>query len=330
MILALYLVILLWGLSYCFLGRPGREGYLERWVLFLVVLAYFVVTRFSPPQVDFNTYTNTLRLPVSAMMLKSYFYKEWAYWVVASGLYSVTKSAPVTFLLFDFYSLWAIFRARRNLGLPLYFCAIALLIFTSVFGVHNVYRQYLASCTLLLALSYERGARRWGFFVLAGFFHNAAFLFAPLLYVYRLPGQELKRGVKRFCALAASVLVFLPWAATTKSFAETGLSLGPAYVGIMCLFLVLVLSFDRWVIWPRYRGVVLTSLYFTALTTGSLAILGPAQAERVGMIALFLLLPMVVWYIEHRVVERYAARLIATVIITAPTFLFSAPRDFLI
>lgn len=320
--LGAYLAALLVTFVYALTGSRGR------WYgapVAAAVIGYLVAARYSPFDADMITYAQTLERPVVAMLVSTYYLREWAYWITSGLIYQLTNSAQLTFLIFDFLALLALMRARKHLGLPHYFVGLMFVLFSSVLGVQNIYRQFLASCFLLLAIV-QPGKRRWLTFALAGFTQNAAFLFLPLMYAYQSPSRPRVREWL-FAGSAIAVLVALPIAAGTKSSAATGADLRVVYLGVLFAVAYLITIIKRGVL--RY-DLALPLGYTFSLFLLSIFTLGQSQAERVGMLAIFMLVPFMCDIVGRQRELSPITRALLVVVLSAPALMFPSSLTFLL
>src|SRR5690606_18902609 len=113
-----------------------------------------------------------------------------------------------------------------------------------VMGFQNAYRQFIASCVVLAAIS-NPTTKRYVLFALSAAVHNATLLFLPLLFAYRrfMPSRAKK---KRFALSSIAILLMIPLAATTKSSGFTGLDLALAYVASMIIAFFIAAALSLW------------------------------------------------------------------------------------
>lgn len=320
--LGAYLAALLVTFVYALTGSRGRwcGGFIV-----VAVVAYLVAARLSPLDADMITYEQALQRPLGAMLINPYYLREWAYWIVSGLVHQLTESTRLTFLLFDLLALYAVARARNHLQLPHYFVGLMFILFSSVLGVQNIYRQFLASCLLLLAIV-QPGKRRWLTFAIAGFIQNAAFLFLPLMFAYQSPSRP---GVREwlFAGAAIAVLIGLPFAAGTKSTAATGADLRAAYLAVLLGTLYMITVIKRGVL--KY-DLALPLGFTVALFGVSVAVLGASQAERVGMMSIFLLTPFLCDIVGRQRELSPITRALLVITLSAPALMFPSSLAFLL
>lgn len=306
----------------------GLTGYQGKWtvypITFMVVL-YLVAARYAAFDADMNVYATTLTRPAETMLVSPYYLREWAYWVTSSLVYEYTGSAQITFLIYDLLALIAVARAGKHLNLPHYFIGLAFVLFVSVMGVQNIYRQFLASCILLLALV-QPGRKRWITFLLAGFTQNAAFLFAPLMFSYESPVRP-KAKTLLFVGTAMAVLIALPFVAGSKSSSATGADLRAVYLAALFAILLATIVLKNGVL--RY-SFAMPVLYTLLLTTLGIVSLGASQAERIGMMSIFLLTPLICALAGKQREFAPMTRAAISLILAAPALIFPAARIFLL
>lgn len=307
-------------------GLTGARSRLAGAFLFVALALYFISVRFSPYDDVMIHYADAMYVPAERMLVTPYFAREFLYWIPSSLFYDWTGSEIATLLIFDTIGVLLVFAARRRLNAPHYFAGLVYVSFVGVMGAQNVYRQFLAQCVLLLAVSMP-GKRRYIVWAMAGLIQNAAFLFMPLLFAYEKP---LKNRCQTFLFVSSAlcILVLLPFAAGTKSSDHTGMDLRFVYLGALATTLAAAFYIRRGVM--KYT-CLLPMMYAVILTAASIAVMGFAQAERIGMMGIFLIMPILIYYIEnHLRPERLIARWILILALSIPLMAFPSARNFLI
>ncbi|WP_408642296.1 EpsG family protein [Salinivibrio kushneri] len=323
--LFLFIVILFIGLFFCFYKLNNDRVYFGFTLTLFVVFS--IVTRFSGFDIDMHTYANALQY--SSMSV--YYLKEPVYWLSSRYVYSVLDSPELTFLFFDFLSILIILKSSKKLDLPQYFPYLFLLFFPTVMGFNNIFRQFLSSVILLyswsIILSEGRTKKTFIVFLMSGFTHNAAFLFAPLITVFK---GSLKSNLIKFFAFSFGILLALPWAINTKSFSDTGSVPVEAFIMVVFLFYLLQLLTNRFLLigfqarFFAFLNYLLFLLILSSITMGS------AQSKRIGMFVLVLILVPSVRLIEDKFKHKTLVRVIFYIVIVMPTLLFSSSRSFLL
>ncbi len=292
----------------------------------LIVTIFSIITRYSGFDKDMINYADRL----SSTSLSFYYLREPFIWLLSRGLFRLLGSAETTFILFDIFSFILIYKSMKNFNFPFYTIFIFILFFTSILGLNNIYRQYMAFCFILYFLSLCYRGTNIVFsgivFIFAVLSHNVAALFAPVFFVYY-------KGSKRklfFFISSAVILLLLPVAAATKSDAETGRVSIKLYLFIQILFF-LFFTFNKLRNFDKVSKLwSLAICYMIALTLVADLFMGSAQSKRIGMLSLSICLIPLIDVIESKYKPTIFARILALTILTAPTLLFYSSRSFLL
>ncbi|MFG6139546.1 EpsG family protein [Halomonas sp. B23F22_10] len=322
--LSFYLFVVLVGLALCFREIPSKLVY--SFLTFFLFLSYSAVTRYSGFDIDINVYAEALKFDTFSI----YYIKEPVYWLLSRYVYDFTGSPELTFICFDAVSFVLVLMARKNMDLPQYFPYLFLLFFPSVMGINNVYRQYL-SCSIFIyfaSLLFVDSSffRRLFFLSLSFLTHNAAALFAPL--IFSLNDKRNVGGLFFYSCL--SILLLLPFALGTKSESDTGVLSAWAYLFVVIIFL-LFYAFSYGAKFNNLSaGFFCYFLFLVFLIFFSAVLMGSAQSKRVGMYALMICLVPVVIAIEENYKQRFLSRSIVYVVLILPVFVFSSSLEMLL
>ncbi len=298
-------------------------------IVFLALLIYSLIVRFSGFDVDFRQYSMALEGKALNTFFQFYSAREWLYWASASLLYSVVKSKEITFTLIDLVLIALVFKIRKNFDLPYYFILLFFIFFPSVMGMQNIYRQFIATVLICLAISLKTKKIKWLVLCSAVFIHNFSFLFMPLGFVHRNQIRKEKYNILFFIA-ATAFMVMLPSLKNYKSYGDPGLQLGTAFVILLFIILAGILMSNQLIIKGTMIPYFWEGTYICFFSLACFLILSSFQTARVALAGLQLLLPVIVLNIESRFVQKRMLRLVLLVLAVAPTFIFENAFVFLL
>ncbi|RKR06051.1 EpsG-like putative glucosyltransferase [Kushneria sinocarnis] len=341
----LYFYIIMVGLTlgYTFLNKKK----------YLVVLSFIMssvllwLVRMAGLDYDMNTYASALHYEYVFSLENMYFIREFLYWSGASYIFQWVQDEQLTFWTIDL--IWlallhiALGRTHNNINMPLYAIPFMVIFFPSLMGYENIYRQLIASMFVIYAFFGTRsvyGAAVVG--ILALFIHNASIVYAPLIYIYSatknfsIPkvrvSHKLIFGLVYLMEIGGVYYASLGDSALSKSSSSTGLSLSFAYgiLFIAMFFLALYLSHFQLVKFVKRHFYIVYALFTFMLFV---PVLGPAQAERIGMMLLVLVTPLFIAELDRSFREdnsRIIIRMLFVMVGAAPTFLFGSAFNFLL
>ncbi|MFT6734264.1 MAG: hypothetical protein ACJAS9_002459 [Polaribacter sp.] len=316
--LLFYFIILFVGLIVCITRVNDTFYNIGSLTLFVF---FSLIVRSAGFDADIGNYAEYLKINSFSI----YYIKEGVYWLGSRVIYDFTDSEIIVFITYDivFFSLLLVVRSR--LALPKYFPYLVILFFPTVMGMQNVFRQFIASGFLLLFFAQVMTSQKMLIkvltFILAGFSHNVAFLFLPILFLK----SKSRKVSLLFLGSSISILVLLPIAAASKSNSVTGEV--PAYMFVV-LFSLMVLGYLAVFNFKfKNRPPVFTQFFYLllfcyALIIEASAVLGSAQSKRLGMMSLIVCLIPLVMSIEVRFKQNILVRLLFLIMLTAPTLLF--------
>lgn len=316
--LLFYLFLLILGALLCAIRINDR---LYSVATLFIFFCFSVVVRNAGFDADIGNYAEYLKIDSFSI----YYIKESVYWLGSRLIFDVIGSELIVFVIYDLLFFILLLLARDKLELPKYFPYLVVLFFPSVMGMQNVFRQFIA-CGFLLILfvqiiNQNKKSSSIIIFLLAGFSHNAAFLFLPILFLK----PKSRKISQLFLVASISILIILPVAAGSKSNSVTGEV--PAYM-FAVLFTLIILGYLAIFNFNfKNRPPIFTQfLYFLffcyVLMIEGAVVLGAAQSKRLGMLALVLCLIPLVMSIEIRFKQKVLVRLVFLLILTTPTFIF--------
>lgn len=302
------------------------------WVsAFFILLAFAIVVRLSGFDSDIKVYASTMKLPTAAITGRLYFMREWFFWLTTNVLFKVIRNAESVFLFCDALLIATAIWTLKSYELPSYSIVLFFVIFPSVFGLQNVYRQFSATIIFMASVaSIARAKKLRGvlLFTLSVFTHNVMALFLPV-FVLHLLWKSRRVAFYVFVATLisfAGIYVF----AGTKSSAQTGLDLSLLYLFV---FVAGVSAFGYIKLFRVTRSKdAFQILVVGAVLVGAFLGLSSAQSERVSFVAYQVMFPSVLLAIEAASTTRTAwgNRTVFAIAMVAPVFLFSSSLLFLV
>lgn len=340
--LAWYLVLCGFSFFYCFLNK--RTPFVL--VVYGVAIFYLWVVRNSGFDYDMAGYAKYLSSTLDFATASTYYTREFVYWFGSGYLYEWIQDDITTLWVIDLIWLSLLFYAvgnrKQSYGIPLYVAPFMLVFFPVLMGYENVYRQLIACMFILYAFFGVRNLFIAGIFgLMALFTHNAAIVYMPLLYLFAVTkGMTIPRlgffhkSVFSFLYVLMLGGVYYSSLADSefaKSSSTTGLPLTYAYLMVfiaMSLIAFLIANFN----FARFlkNNVSLAYAIFTFMAF--IPALGGAQAERIGMMLLVVIVPIFAMNLDRAMKtqsERLLMRILFVLVGIAPTFLFSSAFNFL-
>lgn len=289
--------------------------------IFLMLVLYSIVVRFTGYDDDIVNYASTLDSPLLLFFANIYYLKEWFYWIGSKLIYTVLPIKQLVFIIYDLLVFFFVFKGTKNMNLPKYFILLYFLFFPSLLGMQNVFRQFIAGSILFysisLAYSNPLSNKKYYLWLLACCTHNLSFLFLPVIFSF----SDKKRDLLFMICCALGVIVLLPVAAGSKSSSSTGMNLTSLYlIVVVVVFLFYLLSL-KLKIRKNMFPIIRMSIYFVFLEGAAWKFLGSAQAERIGMMMFQMSLPFIVMFIDKYYKDKNFLRIALIIILILPTFL---------
>ncbi|ARS54109.1 hypothetical protein B9G99_15475 [Kushneria konosiri] len=316
-------------------------------VAYGIAVYYMWVVRNSGFDSDMATYAGYLSYLPDFATATIYYTREFVYWFGSGYLYSWIQNDITTLWVIDIIWITLLFYAvgnkKQSAGVPLYVAPFMLTFFPVLMGYENVYRQLIACMFVLFAFFGTRNLFVAGFFgLLALFTHNGSIVYMPLLYLFATTKGMTIPKLSAFHKLVFSFLYLvmvggvyyssLADSQLAKSSSTTGLPLTYAYLAVfMAMFLIAFLianfKFKKFV----KDNVSLVYAIFTFMAF--IPVLGGAQAERIGMMLLIVIVPIFAMNLDKSLQsqsEKLLMRMLFVLVGIAPTFLFSSALNFLL
>lgn len=313
--------------------KVSKTTTLKAIVAFFTGIVWFFIVRTSGFDVDINTYVEYLDNTTLLFLLdSSYFLREFIFWGVFIGGNILIQDNILTLISIDVLMLFFLIRTIINFRLPYYSFFLLLCFFPNLMGYENVYRQYISTILTLYAISLayrsnlietKKELKSYVFLIIAGFCHNVAFLFFPLLFF-------LKKRYKLGTLLSMIICGALPIISSSKSEMETGDV--PVY-----FFLVAILVLYMFYLFINSFKLNKTYIYVFSfifiLIIESIAILTGAASKRIIMFALDIILIFIVISLQSSRFSLISYRflvLLLCISMLAPTFLSNSSFQMLL
>lgn len=296
--------------------------------LFLLLFFLYDLSIRSFPQADMVTYRQEVEISLTQMRSNTYFLREFIFWIGSALLFFFTHSKDFVFAFWDTLCVLILLRVRKNFNLPTYGIVLIAASFFYLQGLENIYRQFIATNILLLSLSYAWNSKRWKaicLFFFSVFTHNSMALFFPLILI---SFPRITQNWKLLFTVGSIGLVLtLPLAIGTKSEAETGLDLKYGYLAILSITAIPIYFYQsiikRRSLPIRYHYIIVYLLLMYTIMTFFLG----GIAERIGMSAMIVLLPIIILFYEtefRRIENIVLYRVFLYALYVLPTFLFES------
>ncbi len=301
----LFCVLLLSSLLLCFDFNNRKKAYFLAFIL-LIIFSFF--SRSMPFENDFLVYSSFLSLNQDVFG-DFYYSREFLYWWGSKSIYNIIGNIPYTFNILDilFFGLFSIFCFYRKL--PAYFLISFFLIFPSILGFFNVYRQFLATILIVVAIFSNIGfVKKTFIFLLSFFIHNVSFLFYSFIFL------NSKKYLMAFFTFVFSLILTIV-AYSGKSDSETGTFNPIVYVGFIFLFFFAYLSLSKFKIYKYKIFEFYGYLYSILILLFSVVLMGSGQSKRVGMIVFMISFVQLVLHYEEKIKDKNV-KLIVRFIVT--------------
>lgn len=299
-------------------------------LIYGIIILLFHISIWSFPQADMINYRNSMDYPFEMMLIHPYYFKEFFFWFSSSFIANLFGATDYVFYFWSLITFWAVLKIRKNLNLNDSYILLYYASFITLLGIENIYRQFVGTTFLILAVSYlinKKGKKSLLFFLAAIFSHNVMFLFFPLYFLsFRIFRENWK--VVTVIILFVEALLF-PLAMGTKSGAETGMSLSGVYLlAILMVFLPIIVAYYFKGLKIRAGDLQIFGFVFGTFIVSFIFLGG--ISERVGMICLMLIQPFALYiYDKQKTLNGILLRNYILLIYVIPSYLFGATLYFL-
>jgi len=338
MTLELFSYIILCFISILFAYKEGKFSNMEplprKVFAFSIGIVWFIIVRISGFDIDINTYVSYLdeKATLLFLMNSSYFLREFIFWGSFMGGYIILQDKILILLLIDTIVLYFLIKTIINFRLPFYSFFLLLCFFPNLMGYENVYRQYIATILTLysISLAYKNSFflrtnefKSYIFIIIAGFCHNVAFLFFPLLFF-------LKERVKFGIFLSLVIYMALPILSSSKSEGETGDVPVEYFLAVTILLYIIYLMINSFKL-LKVNIYILSFIFI--LITESIIVLTGVASKRIIMFALDIILIFIIISLQNSNFNLKSYRLIVFLLclsMLAPTFLSNSAFQMLL
>lgn len=235
---AIYVYLAILTIILAFKGTTTQSKKLD-YLLFVSLIALSLVVR-QTPHSDIPVYIDNMKVSLSDMLRNMYWLKNIVYWGTTSILYHLGLSPFTIFLILDTLSFWLILKARNNKNIPYYFIPLYYVCFIGIFGLQNIYRQYLASVLLIYIYTIIREKPTLGYllFAIAILIHNSSFIMAGILYLEQKEGAINKHLYVLTLLLAIPIV---PYIFSTDYMYNTGQNYNLLYLVIVSILTIFII-----------------------------------------------------------------------------------------
>lgn len=328
-----YILFCIFALYYAYKeSKVSETTTLKAIVAFFIGVIWFFIVRISGFDIDINTYAGYLDNITSLLFINSsYFLREFVFWGIFIGGNFFLQDSFLTFFSIDLLVLFFLIRTIINFKLPFYSFFLLLCFFPNLMGYENVYRQYIATILSLYAISLayrnnlieKKEFKSYIFIIIAGFCHNVAFLFFPLIFF-------LKKKFKLGIFLSFIVYIALPVLSSSKSEGETGdvpVEFFLAVTSLLYIFYLMINSFKL-----HKTNTYFLSFIFILITESIITLTGVAS-KRIIMFALNIILIFIIISLQNSNFNLKSYRLIVFLLclsMLTPSFLSNSAFQMLL
>ena len=338
MTLELFFYIILCYFTLTFAYKESKfssiEPPLRKILAFIIGVIWFVIVRLSGFDIDINTYVEYLDDNIQLLLIMDsfYFLREFIFWGSFMGGYIILQDKILILLLIDTIVLYFLIKTIINFRLPFYSFFLLLCFFPNLMGYENVYRQYIATILTLYSVSHAyknsffsrtNEFKSYIFIIIAGFCHNVAFLFFPLLFF-------LKERVKFGIFLSLVIYMALPILSSSKSEGETGDVPVEYFLAVTILLYIIYLMINSFKL-LKVNIYILSFIFI--LITESIIVLTGVASKRIIMFALDIILIFIIISLQNSNFNLKSYRLIVFLLclsMLAPTFLSNSAFQMLL
>tara|TARA_B110000483_G_C18161539_1_gene529518 strand:+ start:986 stop:1969 length:984 start_codon:yes stop_codon:yes gene_type:complete len=313
-----YTVVTFFGVLFSLKKFPIKNPKLFFVIWFSVYFALVIIVR-TNFQGDIIQYVKVM----DYTSLSIFFIREPVVWLGQRYLFALTESAYIVFVIFDIILGIFLFKALKNFNLPQFAFFSILILFPFVLGMQTAYRQWVANIILLYSFSLmwseQKTFKTYIFFALSFLSHNVIAVFFPILLVRNQKGLGELAWLISFTISLIGIYI----AAETKSVANTGLDLSLIYLLILSFFFCLIFILDKGVIRKIRKQEYKIFLSLLIIVFFAYLLLSSAYIERISMICLIILYPILINLVEERFRQKEIIRIIFTIFGFMPMFLVS-------
>lgn len=325
---AIYVYLAILTIILAFKGTVKRSKLLDGLLLGSLIVLSFIVRQ--NPHSDMIVYISSMRIPLQDLFVNESYLKNIVYWGTSSLLYHWGLSSSVVFYILDIASFILLLRARNIKHIPYYFIPLFYVSFIGIFGIQNIYRQYLATILLIYVYSIIRDRPLIGYFLfmVAVLIHNSSILMIGAIFIEQHNGVINKYiyTIGLLLMMAVAPIVF-----STDYMFNSGENYNTLYFLVVLLLTLFIIFTVRLGIssWTEALSTLQMPLYFSGLGILSYFSMGTSLFyERVVL----LLLPFLLLFVSQ-LIQLYKQRrffnLGLAFILIIPTFTFSATQAML-
>jgi len=203
-----------------------------------------------------------------------------------------------------------------------------LLFFPFVLGMHNLYRQLMATAIFMTTIGYFSNSefkKSYLTFLLAFFIHNSVILFLGSLLIFSKKNiYKILAFIITFVGLiGASIVINITSGWFTRITAEIsiGENIAYLYLGVLLAIITIVIFFERFNKKKKFNPLIYFFIILFIIYSYSAFTLTSQAAERVVLYALGLMFPFLAFYCEDRFKPKILIRLIFSHLSIAPLFI---------
>ena len=345
--IAYCLIYLLMIFFIFFPGIVKERFFFIFWLIIAVSLSFIIRSTIGEGgiQTDIEGYVISMQ---QNTVDHTYFLREFIFWFGSRYLYNIFGDPSSVFVILDiiFYLFLykgislnkEIFTSNIKTEDIRYIFFGVLLFFPFVLGMHNVYRQVMATAIFMTTIGYFSNIQfknSFFSFLLAFFIHNSVILFIGSIFIFSKKNiYKIFAFVSTFFGLIVSSIVInltSGWFRRITSEISVGENIAYLYIGVLFSIIIAIIFFERFSKEKKFNSLIyffsiLFVIYsYSAFTLTSLA------AERVVLYVFALMFPFLAFYCEDRFNPKIMIRLIFSHLSIAPLFiLYNSTIDLLL
>lgn len=321
---AIYVYLAILTIILAFKGTTTQSKKLD-YLLFVSLIVLSLVVRQAPHN-DMLVYIDNMKVPPYLLLGDKYWIKHIVYWGATSILYHWGLSPFIIFIIIDTITFALFLRARTNKELPYYFIPLFYVSFIGVFGLQNIYRQYIASVLLIYIFSIinKRPILGYALFIIAVLIHNSSLVLIGALFL-----EHHKEKINKYLFFLGIIIITVasPFVFSTDYLKSTGENYNTLYLTIillLALFMLFTHQQTKRIISQHKISSFQIPLYFVLIAISSFLIMGISlHYERLMILLLPFMILLSIQYIQFYKTKRLL-NVTISLLIMLPTFTFQA------
>lgn len=290
-----------------------------------------IFSKFGAYQYDMLVYSNYIDAGVFKAEL--YYLKEFIFWGMLF-LMSFFFPAELVFLSIDYFLIFLLLNSFKNLNIPLKYLLPFFLFFPVVLGFENIYRSFIAVVVLIYAFSinHKMLIKKLFLILISIFIHNAAIIFAPLLFFTNDRRNRIFKIVSVIVACSFYIIfeyLFINFTDYSQDQLISGADYRFYYFSIISGICVGYFFLSR--LAKKINYPFLSTLIMASIISGMSTTLPSTLSERISLMIFVFIAPIIFKLISSVYSKKREVIVsLCLLFILIPTFLFSSVLAFVI